>query len=117
MQRAEDLCFDGATAPGAIALFNPGLGHPHLRAGWTDTIEIIRRARVPVLLTAFSDADQRADLAHLARILGAPIPFRVQPHLNAFRSRRLDPDPHNPTVRVQANYAACVIAPEEPWAL
>eukprot|EP00592_Proboscia_alata_P006493 CAMPEP_0194357064 /NCGR_PEP_ID=MMETSP0174-20130528/4603_1 /TAXON_ID=216777 /ORGANISM="Proboscia alata, Strain PI-D3" /LENGTH=227 /DNA_ID=CAMNT_0039126933 /DNA_START=544 /DNA_END=1227 /DNA_ORIENTATION=+ len=47
----------------AFVLFNPGLGHPNLEAGWIDTLQFILNYKrgVPVLFTAYNSIDAERD--------------------------------------------------------
>lgn len=91
-----------------FVLFNPGLGHPHLKSGWCDTIDSIVGSRLPLFLTAHSDVDHGRDLdviqESFARV-GRPIlnahDFEYQPC--PFASRMSTPDPFDDGREVRAN--------------
>jgi hypothetical protein len=76
-----------------FALFNPGLGHDHLRQGWLPTLELVLKTRKPVLLTAHSERDAHRDATLLQELLllGQPVTY----HENAFASRITYKDPHD----------------------
>jgi len=72
-----------------FVLYNPGLGHDHLREGWLPTVEYLFNARKPILLTAHSKRDAERDAKLLHEITGRPIDY--QP--NAFASLITYEDP------------------------
>ncbi|KAJ1446319.1 hypothetical protein M885DRAFT_547000 [Pelagophyceae sp. CCMP2097] len=104
--------------PDAIVLYNPGVGHHKLEAGWRRGIAAVRASRLPLLLTSHSALDERRDLDALAACLGgAAVPFAVRPHDNVFRSRKTFSDPEILRHVTAANARACVVAAAAPWLL
>ncbi|CAN0094638.1 unnamed protein product, partial [Sphacelaria rigidula] len=45
----------------AFVLFNPGLGHPHLRQGWEPAAKRLLASGVPMIITCHSPKDLRRD--------------------------------------------------------
>lgn len=89
----------------AFVLFNPGLGHPHLREGWAGALEILLATGKPIIVSCHSEEDLERD-ARLLREAGAVRCCRpdhatssagsggdVAPRRNAFRSLMLSEDP------------------------
>jgi len=114
----DDLDEDLDEAPlDGVALFHPGLGHETLEAGWRGGLRSLVNARPrAVLVTSFSQADQRSDLAALDRFFAdddddhaggkrETPPFLVPPTLNPFRSGRpfIDPTTTDSTTLAVAN--------------
>lgn len=54
----------------AFVLFNPGLGHPHLREGWAGALERLLDTGKPIIVSCHSEADLERD-ARLLREAGA----------------------------------------------
>lgn len=82
-----------------FVLYNPGLGHDHLREGWMPTIEYLLSTQKPLLLTAHSKLDAERDARLLQDITGNSIDY--QP--NAFASRITYEDPYDNTHLVSPN--------------
>lgn len=49
----------------AFVLFNPGLGHPHLRQGWESATERLLRSGLPVIVTCHGPIDMERDMKQL----------------------------------------------------
>jgi splicing suppressor protein 51 len=78
-------------SPDALVLFNPGIGHPLLRDRWSPTVRTMLESGKPLLLTAFSAADQERDVDVLRQLAtgsasGRRLQFLVEPRVNPFRS-------------------------------
>lgn len=78
-------------SPDALVLFNPGIGHPLLRDRWRPAVRTMIESGKPLLLTAFSAADQDRDVAVLHQLAmgsasGRRLRFLVEPRVNPFRS-------------------------------
>lgn len=90
----------------AFVLFNPGLGHPHLRRGWAGALERLLDTGKPIVVSCHSEKDLERD-ASLLRGAGAVrcCPDQaiasegkgkcsdVLPRENAFRSLMVSEDP------------------------
>lgn len=90
----------------AFVLFNPGLGHPHLREGWAGALERLLATGKPIIVSCHSRKDLERD-ARVLREVGASrcCPGRaataleggdgdvVFPRENAFRSLMASEDP------------------------
>lgn len=88
----------------AFVLFNPGLGHPHLREGWAGALERLLATGKPIIVSCHSREDLERD-ARVLREAGAArcCPGReattleggdgVLPRENAFRSLMTSEDP------------------------
>lgn len=72
-----------------FVLYNPGLGHKHLKQGWLPTLEYLLSTQKPILITAHSERDAERDAQLLQEVTGNPIEY--QP--NAFASRITYEDP------------------------
>ncbi|GMF21002.1 unnamed protein product [Phytophthora fragariaefolia] len=79
--------------PDAFVLYNPGVGHPHLRESWEPTMQAVLASCKPVLITSFSLEDQQRDIAALQDLVAnTPIfneyqlLFRCRAKQNSFRS-------------------------------
>lgn len=85
-----------------LILFNPGLGHPHLKSSWARTLEDIfndNLKRNPVFITAHSETDRVRDMTLLAEhIGGSGIEYRINPFLSQMKTQ----DPFSSEI-VQAN--------------
>jgi splicing suppressor protein 51 len=91
-----------------FVLFNPGLGHEHLRHGWLPTLENLLNTKKPMLLTAHSERDAHRDAALLQELLGRPVEYRA----NVFQSRITYKDPlsnDNHLVRSNSFFARIII--------
>lgn len=82
-----------------FVLYNPGLGHDHLKEGWKPTIEYLVAAEKPMLLTAHSETDAKRDAQVLHEMTGRSIDY--QP--NAFASSISYEDPYDSTHQVSPN--------------
>lgn len=49
----------------AVVLFNPGLGHPHLRKGWEGALKCLLHTGKPLIVTCHSRTDLDRDVRHL----------------------------------------------------
>lgn len=95
----------------AFVLFNPGLGHPHLREGWAGALERLLDTGKPIVVSSHSEKDLERD-ALLLREVGAVRCCRprracpdqaiasgggadgeILPRKNAFRSLMVSEDP------------------------
>lgn len=89
----------------AFVLFNPGLGHPHLREGWAGALERLLDTGKPIIVSCHSEKDLERD-ARLLREAGAVRCCPEQatapasgeggddfPRKNAFRSLMASEDP------------------------
>jgi hypothetical protein len=72
-----------------FALFNPGLGHEHLRQGWLPTLEYLLNRKKPLLLTAHSERDAHRDATLLQELLGRSVEYQA----NVFESHITYKDP------------------------
>lgn len=53
--------------PDVYVLFNPGLGHPHLKEGWRSTLKtLVKHGEKPVYITAHSTSDMERDAFTIA---------------------------------------------------
>jgi splicing suppressor protein 51 len=87
-------------------LFNPGLGHPHLKRGWESSLEVLFRQETPVLFTAHSKLDANRDATVLKERLEIPIAYMKNP----FASRLQFQDPVSKEQHlVSSNQYACWI--------
>lgn len=82
-----------------FVLYNPGIGHDHLKEGWKPTLEYLLSTQKPVLLTAHSEHDARRDARLLQDMTGKSIDY--QP--NAFASRITYEDPYDSSHQVSPN--------------
>ncbi|OQR83239.1 hypothetical protein ACHHYP_14924 [Achlya hypogyna] len=99
-------------APDAFVLFNPGLGHPALRALWAPTLRLALASRKPLLITCFSATDLHRDLEALdamAAELPGRLVFAQTAQLNPFQSRKATVDPLALLAPVQTNQFALVV--------
>lgn len=80
-----------------FVLFNPGLGHPNLKEGWTETLK--RLCGQQLWLTAHSDLDAERDAKLLREELGLDVDYQ----LNPFASRIVYQDPFDSTHFVSPN--------------
>jgi hypothetical protein len=93
-----------------IVLFNPGLGHPNLKADWRPTIDLLlgrrqqSRESASVLLTAHSEVDANRESTYLKEGFGLPIDYR----LNPFASEITYEDPFDNTHVVRPNHFAAM---------
>jgi len=105
--------YDTTSNDVAFVLFNPGLGHPHLKSGWRDAMDSIVQTRLPLFLTAHSELDQDRDwnmLRESFERVGRPMPLHVV-HVHGddgyrlcpFASRMSTPDPLDGGRAVRAN--------------
>lgn len=88
----------------AFVLFNPGLGHPHLREGWAGALERLLATGKPIIVSCHSRKDLERD-SRVLREVGAVrcCPGReatcleggdcILPRMNAFRSLMASEDP------------------------
>lgn len=97
----------GANADwGAFVFFNPGFGHPNLKADWYPTLEKVVPLGMPMLLTAHSEFDAQRDSKHLKESFGLDVTYEQNP----FASRISYQDPFHKDHRVRPNhYVAHVI--------
>ncbi|TYZ59460.1 hypothetical protein PybrP1_002456 [[Pythium] brassicae (nom. inval.)] len=81
--------------PDALVLFNPGVGHPFLKARWRPTLAALLASGKPILLSSFSQADQDRDVAALGELRSecGELAFLVSPQSNPFRSLKCQIDP------------------------
>jgi hypothetical protein len=87
-------------------LFNPGIGHPHLKRGWEPSLEVLFRQETPVLFTAHSKLDANRDATVLNENLEMPIVYVENP----FASRIQFKDPVSEEQHlVSSNQYACWI--------
>lgn len=82
-----------------FVLYNPGLGHDHLREAWQPTMEYLLSTEKPILLTAHSETDAKRDAQILYEMTGRSIDY--QP--NAFASCISYEDPYDSTHQVSPN--------------
>lgn len=52
----------------AFVLFNPGLGHPHLREGWNGAVERLIASGKPIIVSCHSQEDLERDARRLGEI-------------------------------------------------
>ncbi|TDH67945.1 hypothetical protein CCR75_004186 [Bremia lactucae] len=100
--------------PSAFVLFNPGIGHLHLRANWEPTLLTILSSKRPILITSFSLEDQQRDLAVLQKIVASmfkqhKLRFRCQAKKNSFSSLKVQIDPRNVSTPIQTNSRVMVV--------
>jgi hypothetical protein len=78
-----------------IVLFNPGLGHPHLKEGWSQSLEVLKslastnNANVNLFTTCHSNYDMERDVEVLSQYFS---PDCLEVRINPFASRRGDVD-------------------------
>lgn len=93
-----------------IVLFNPGLGHPNLKADWRPTIDLLlgrrrqSRESASVLLTAHSEVDANRESTYLKEDFGLTIDYS----LNPFASEITYEDPFDNTHVVRPNHFAAM---------
>ena len=98
-------------------MFNPGIGHPHLKDGWKETLNILLSEnpnKKPLFLTAHSDEDQVRDTVIIKETLeqnGIILEggMRSRYHCNPFASRMGTLDPFSPSNTVYANTHYCFL--------
>ncbi|KAE8912015.1 hypothetical protein PF005_g2802 [Phytophthora fragariae] len=102
--------------PDAFVLYNPGIGHPHLRESWEPTIQAVLASCKPVLITSFSLEDQQRDIVALQDLVTkSPIfnrhelRFRCRAKQNSFRSLKYQVDPANVGTPIQTNNRVMVV--------
>lgn len=83
-----------------FVLFNPGLGHPHLRAGWEGALERILSSGKPVIISCHSRKDLDRDARQLHAVGKRCCPswadsrgVGIRKGENAFRSLMVSEDP------------------------
>lgn len=99
--RAEEAMEETIRKADAFVLFNPGLGHPHLRQGWKSAAERLIISGLPIVVTCHSSKDLARDYAEIdaigQRCLGVEWAkgrgAHILPRENAFRSLRQTEDP------------------------
>lgn len=98
---------DALTPDQSVIWFaNPGLGHPNLKEGWKDSLQLLKTAYqgFPVFCTSNSEKDQARDKAALAESL-PDVDWLIGPRRNtAFVSRKALLDPVEVGEVVQANW-------------
>lgn len=101
--------------PDAFVLYNPGVGHPHLRESWRPTMETVLASRKPVLLTSFSVEDQQRDVAALQELVASSpdlnqyeLRFLCRAKQNSFRSLKYQVDPAS-GMPIQTNNRVMVV--------
>ncbi|DAZ94290.1 TPA: hypothetical protein N0F65_010887 [Lagenidium giganteum] len=103
-----------STLPDAYVLFNPGVGHPHLRELWRPTMDLVLNSGKPALLTSFSERDQQRDLNALRELYAHhSVRFLVGPGRNTFRSLQYQLDPADVFSPIQTNSHVMVIRGHE----
>lgn len=73
----------------AVVLFNPGLGHPHLRKGWEGALKRLLYTGKPLIVTCHSRTDLDRDVGHFhdfAKRWCIGRGLKVFPRENPFRS-------------------------------
>ena len=78
--------------PNRFALFNPGLGHPHLIKQWGPTLKFLLGTGRPLLLTAHSTIDAERDRSVLKETM-VEDGVRAEYDLNPYASRMEFVDP------------------------
>ncbi|OQS05777.1 hypothetical protein THRCLA_02129 [Thraustotheca clavata] len=104
------------TTPDAIVLFNPGLGHPHLKNLWAPSLNLALTTYKPLLITCFSAKDLHRDLEALdnaAESLDGTLNFTKTAGINPFQSRKIIVDPLDPQNPIQTNQYSMVVRLEE----
>lgn len=102
--------------PDAFVLYNPGVGHPHLRKSWEPTLTAVLLSCKPVLMTSFSLEDQQRDVAALQDMMAnSPelknfeLQFRCRAKQNSFRSLKYQVDSSNVGTPIQTNNRVMVV--------
>ncbi|POM70997.1 Mss51 like protein [Phytophthora palmivora] len=102
--------------PDAFVLYNPGVGHPHLRESWEPTLQAVLASGKPVLITSFSLEDQQRDITALQELVAnSPVlkqhelRFRCRAKQNSFRSLKYQLDPSNVDTPIQTNNRVMVV--------
>lgn len=98
---AQEAMEKAVQAADVFVLFNPGLGHPHLRQGWESAAERLLVSGLPMVVTCHSPKDLARDHAEInaigQRCLGVGWAegrgAQISPRENAFRSLRQTEDP------------------------
>ncbi|ETL99338.1 hypothetical protein L917_03808 [Phytophthora nicotianae] len=103
-------------SPDAFVLYNPGIGHPHLRESWEPTMQTVLALGKPVLMTSFSLEDQQRDIAALQDMVtnnpvlkNFELHFRCRAKQNSFRSLKYQVDPSNVGTPIQTNNRVMVV--------
>lgn len=93
--------FDG------FILFNPGIGHPHLKKSWKPTMEFILKTKQRFIMTAHSEMDSERDRMVLYELMGFEENTDALNYtLNPFASKMSFEDPFSETVHlVRPNYS------------
>lgn len=104
---ANDCCYN------AFLLFNPGVGHPHLRDDWLPTLNLLfgttkqtNHRQNTVLLTAHSEYDASRDAAFLYESCGVQVGYTENP----FRARIEYQDPFLEGHMVRPNHFVGVVS-------
>jgi hypothetical protein len=113
-----------------FVLFNPGIGHPHLKKSWKPTMEFILKTQKNIIITAHSNIDKARDEHLLKRLimlhLGGEDDFcskqkvtvqrktedLVEYRMNPFASKMLFEDPFATDMDeklVRPNHSVCQI--------
>jgi hypothetical protein len=116
-----------------VVLFNPGLGHSHLKSGWASTIEfLVQQGELPLLLTSFSADDSERDRNVILPLVeqfrpnllmdseeestttgsngsngnngGLKLKLKLKYEPNPWASQMLTDDPFGPTTTVRPNH-------------
>jgi hypothetical protein len=94
----------------AFVLFNPGLGHAHLKEGWKPTLDYLWQQytllKTPILMTAHSELDARRDWQLLRQEYDS---FLKEPQKNPFASHICYPDPLDANHRVQPSHSLLML--------
>lgn len=84
----------------ALAFFNPGFGHSHLKNSWKPTLDLVINLSHPTLLTAHSEIDAERDRKLLQEEYGIDVDYKENP----FASRIMYQDPFEAKHMVQPNH-------------
>ncbi|DAZ94782.1 TPA: hypothetical protein N0F65_002395 [Lagenidium giganteum] len=101
--------------PDVVVMFNPGIGHPHLKKHWAPTIhQLLHKDGPPVLMSSFSQQDQARDIAMLEDLFPSnestsSLEYLVKPQVNPFRSLQYHVDPTDPYNPVQVNQRVLLV--------
>ena len=98
-----------------IVLFNPGIGHPYLKAGWESTIRLLIRSGVYLFFTAHHEIDRDRDLSTIRTYMKeegfeeSTVSSKLEYVRNPWASRMEVEDPLNRAQIVKANEYVLVI--------
>ena len=95
----------------AIVAFNPGLGHPNLKEGWSSTLELLKSLKLKspsteIITTCHSEYDMERDVKTLSEHFNGSDLEVIE---NPFCSRRADEDPLREGGIVNANSHIIII--------